>query len=203
MDLRRSNFVFSYCCLILVNVSFLSAQEIPSNIFNLSTVQDSLSGGELVIHGDSVPWSNSWYFSAGFGNPEGLRLDVGYNFGKLLGFGMTINRYDKWSSQSDNSKVGITGRVFIPYFSPATPFYILLGYGQSGFIFGAGDHYVHVILGSMISIRPWLQLRPELGWTTTSKYLSGGLFGPETFEDKQHFLLNIAFEIDFRDIDLR
>ena len=151
---------------------------------------------------DSLPWGNSLYLSAGWGVPQGFRGELGYNFGTSLSLGLSFGISDTWSRDPAEGTLAILGSIRFPLQSSSVTPYILLCRGGTLSIFGNSDTYTLLYIGAMITVRPWLHLRPETGVAFTSKHISGGrsLLGgttPEVADDKTRFGMNVSFELDF------
>ena len=158
-----------------------------------------------VIFGEEAQnhkWANSIFIAGGFGYPQGLRLEVGYNLGEIVSLGLTYTSSDYWSRNPSEGKLGLLAK-----FSPWSEFlkwspYIFYNHGRTFSIFGGRiDKYNLFYFGSMIPLQSWLHFRPEAGIIFTSKYISGGSswFGedtPEIHETKTRFGINLSFEID-------
>ena len=149
-------------------------------------------------------WARSLYISGGYGLPQGLRFELGYNFGSIISIAATYGINNNWSRDPEEVTIGIIGKLHFLQIK-STMNYILFGIGSTIHIFGGDDTYTVVYIGSKIPLIDWLQLCPEFGLVFTSKYISGGpgLFGgssPEVYEKKTRLGFNISFEIDFRQI---
>jgi len=62
--------------------------------------------------------------------------------------------------------------------------------------------YNLIYIGTMIPVKAWFHVRPEVGIVFTSKNISGGSSllggsGPENTENKTRLGMNLSFEIDF------
>ena len=151
---------------------------------------------------DSTPWHTSVYIAAGTGTPQGLRYELGYNFGTIFSFGVSVGYHDSWSNHPERGTGAILGSFRIPIrSSPITPYILLLQEVHSASSAGNDEYYL-LYFGGIVPLKSWLQLRPELGFDFTSKHISGGtdLFGldtPEVREDQTRFGFNISLELDF------
>jgi len=159
---------------------------------------------QVIDSGDSLTWSRSLYLSCGYGTPQGLRFELGYNFDSDVSLAATFGIKDHWSRDPEEGTLGIIGKIHL-YKSKSISSYILGGVGGTIAIFGEPDTYSLIQIGSKISLTNWLQLCPELGFVFTSRNISGGrsLFGgssPEVNENKTILGFNISFEINFRQI---
>ena len=150
---------------------------------------------------DSMPWHSSMYIAAGGGTPQGLRFELGYNFGTMFSLGLSTGHNDSWSNHPEQGTFAVLGSLRVPiHSSPITP-YILLCTGSTFNILSSNDEYYLLYFGGIVPLKPWLQLRPEVGFDFTSKHISGGtdLFGPDTpevREDLTRLGINISLEID-------
>lgn len=197
---------FSFIIVIInLNLTNLFSQAISSKLSKTNKNDIMFDDSTQVINsGDSLTWSRSLYLSCGYGTPQGLRFELGYNFGSDISIAATIGKKDHWSRNPERGTLGIIGKIHL-YKSKLMSPYILVGAGSTIAIFGEPDSYLLIQIGSKISLDNWLQLCPELGFVFTSKHISGGksLFGgssPVVNENKPRLGFNISFEIDFRQI---
>lgn len=151
------------------------------------------------------PWGGSLYFAGGWGTPQGFRGELGYNFGTMFSLGVAFGIGDKWSRDPDDGTFGFLGSIRFPINSTAIAPYLLVVTGGTYSLVGNSDGYTLIYLGAIVPLRPWLQLRPELGFDFTSKHVSGGrsLLGgssPRVTEDNTRFGAHITMEIDFRQV---
>jgi len=194
---------------LIVIVNFFSANIFPQTNSSKSAktnksdiIVDDFN--QVVDSGDNLPWASSFYVSGGYGSPQGLRFELGYNFGSDISLAATFGINDNWSRDPEEGTIGIIGKIHFLQIQ-STKSYILLGYGGTISIYGGPDTYSIVHIGFKIPLINWLQLCPEFGFVFTSKHISGGssLFGgssPEVNETKTRLGFNISFEIDFRQI---
>nr|HRI47004.1 hypothetical protein [Ignavibacteriaceae bacterium] len=153
---------------------------------------------------ENLPWARSLYLSSGFGTPQGLRFELGYNFGSDISLAATFGIKDNWSRDPEEGTLGIIGKIHF-YKNKLISGYFLIGTGSTLAIMGEPDTYWLIQVGTKINLTNWLQLCPELGYALTSKHISGGvsLFGkdtPEARENVKRLGFNVSFEIDFRQI---
>ncbi len=147
-------------------------------------------------------WSNSVYFAGGWGSPLGVRLEAGYNFGKIAAIGFALGVGDQWSDDPSEATFAALGSVRFPWSSlPFTP-YIQVCKGGTFTILGDSHDYVLLTVGSIFELNSGVQLRAELGAAFTSKYTGGGLslWGPSTpstKENKRWLAGNVSIEINF------
>lgn len=143
-------------------------------------------------------YANSVYFAAGAGLPQGLRLELGYNFGKVFSFGIMLGRGDTWTEEQGTS-FGVLANLKFGISSAGPVVYILAARGSNK-LWNA-DVFTLINLGTQINIINGKFLRPEAGIDFTSKHISGGvsLLGPDTpevTEDITRFSFHISMEID-------
>ena len=154
-------------------------------------------------YSDSLTWTpNSIFIASGYGSPQGLRTELGYNFATLLSIGLTYNIHDNWSRDPVESKYGVFLKLTFPIPSLRFSPYVFYNYGTNFEIFGGPDSYNLIYLGAMIPIITKIYLRPELGFCFTSKHVSGGSspLGGDTKEIKDKnktFGINLSLELDF------
>jgi len=147
-------------------------------------------------------WEGSVYIAAVAGAPQGLRFELGYNFGRYISLAATFGIADNWSRDPDEGTVGFVGKVNLFQIEPATT-YFLVGYGTTLTLFGGADSYILMQAGSKIPLTEWLLLSPEAGLVHTSKYLwGGGLFSSSRAVYKSDFTFgaNLSLEIDLRSV---
>ncbi len=148
---------------------------------------------------NSIPWSSSFYVSSGYGIPQGLRIELGYNFGHLISLGGFYGKFDTWSH--GDLSFGLCGKL--NFISRALTSYLLVGYGGSFALFGEEDTYTLALLGFRQPIINWVHIRPEIGLVFTSKYVSGGgIFSssPIIRENESKLAINVSLELDLRQI---
>ena len=164
----------------------------------------NVDSNQVVVSDDNLPWANSLYISGGYGTPQGLRFELGYNFGSSISFALAYGKNDNWSRNPESGTIGIIFKCHFLQIQSVTA-YILFGTGGTVDMLGNRvDSYRLIHIGSKIPLSNWLQLCTELGYVFTSKHISGGksIFGssPEVTETKTRFGFYISFEIDFRQI---
>lgn len=201
--------VLKYFIFPIVVVNLFSENIFPqTDIPTFSKVNKSNSMGvdsnQVVVSADTLPWARSLYISGGYGTPQGLRFELGYNAGSDISLAVTFGIKDNWSRDPEEGTFGVIGKIHFLQIKSAKS-YILFGYGGTIAIFGGPDTYTLVHIGSKIPLINWLQLCPEFGYVFTSKHISGGssLFGdspPEVKEKKTRLGFNVSLEIDFRQI---
>ncbi len=178
--------------------------QIHANAHELFSDRISLSDSAMIKTeqpAESTPWNNSVYMATGWGTPQGVRLELGYNIGSLLSLGLAMGYRDAWSNHPDQGTFAIIGSIRIPiHSSPVTP-YVLICSGTTLNFLGSDDSYWLIYFGGIISLKSWLQLRPEIGFDLTSKHVSGGagIFGPgspEIREDMTRLGMNVSLEVD-------
>jgi len=158
---------------------------------------------------NTFTWINSPYIALGYGYPQGIRFEIGYNILKYFSLGIIYNFNNYWIESSgngtwgfNNKMIGLNCRIFLPYKSWYITPYLLISRGLNFSIFGTSNSYTNIYLGTMIPVTKWLQLRPELGIDFTSRYISGGVefpgYGPnpEVKQDKTWFGFNLSMEFD-------
>jgi len=174
----------------------------PQNIDSIKNNKTSIKlENESEQLDSNCPWRSSPYLAVGYGYPQGIRFETGYNISRYFSFGFTVGLYNFWAKHPYEASFGLVGRSFIPDKSLKFIPYFLLAYGERFSFFDDNDKYTIISIGTMITLTKWLQLRPELGFDMTSKYISGGkgYFGyssPEVREDKAWFCFNLSLEID-------
>ena len=151
---------------------------------------------------DVYSWRKSMYLAGGWGVPQGFRFELGYNIDVNLGIGLVFGTGDAWSG---HSTLGILASVRLPKQSSTIVPYVLVSVGGTTDIFGNNDNYTLVDLGAIVPIKPWLQLRPEIGCDFTSKYISGGFSffegsQAEVKEERTRFGAHLGIEIDLRQV---
>lgn len=194
---------------LIVFGNLYSASILPQSESNQLTKK---SKTDIVVNDSSkfvdstvnLPWARSLYLSCGLGSPQGLRFELGYNFGSDISLAATFGIKDNWSRDPEEGTLGIIGKIHF-YKNKLISGYLLIGTGGTLAIMGEPDTYWLIQVGSKINLTNWLQLCPELGYALTSKHLSGGvsLFGkdtPEVREKVKRLGFNVSFEIDFRQI---
>lgn len=177
-----------------INPGFIKKEIREINLSDRINVEDSLK---------NIPWSNSVFISGGYGSPQGLIFELGYNFGSYVSLAAILGMHNKWTGRQKVT-LGIIGKINFLQIKSITN-YILIGYGGATAIFGGSDTYFIIHLGSKIPLADWLYLRPEFGPFFASDYISGGwgLFGgssPEVYKSKILLGANISFEIDLSQI---
>jgi hypothetical protein len=191
--------------------SQLTACELNTFYSNNSSINKTVIDTNLTDTIDEVdlnkllPWRSSMYLAAGYGFPQGLRGELGYNFGHILSFGLTFGIFDYWSRDPGEGTFGMTLKLFLPYKSLSFTPYLMYSSGGTFSIFGHSDSYTLFYFGSMFTIKSWLHVRPEIGVVFTSRYIPIGtsifnLSPSVNTEDKQHIGLNLSFELDIRQI---
>lgn len=144
---------------------------------------------------------NSFYISAGYGYPKGLRMEIGYKFERYLTLGGTLSSVDRWSYDPAELKFGAIGKLrlgdgLIKY----TP-HLSFHYEGSISVFFRGDESSAILLGCSIPIKSWLLAQPELGYGFFDKAVSKhGSFFTGLGEDRSKYyqlIFNLNFEIDF------
>lgn len=177
-----------------INPGFIKEEMREINLSDRINVEDSLK---------NIPWSNSVFISGGYGSPQGLIFELGYNFGSYVSLAVNLGMHNKWTG-SQKVTLGIIGKInFLQIKSISN--YILIGYGGVPAVLGGSSTYFMIHLGSKIPLTDWLYLCPELGPFFASEYISGGwgLFGgssPEVYKSKILLGVNISFEIDLSQI---
>jgi hypothetical protein len=148
------------------------------------------------------PWHNSLFLAGGYGTPQGLRFELGYNIFTLFSLGISFGIHDNWSNNPGEGTFGFFGMLHFPFFNTKYTPYLLFCFGSSIRIFGGEDSYALTYIGCTVPILPWLQCRPEAGAAFLSKHISGGrgIFGltPEVRSDFTKFGANLTFEVDIR-----
>ena len=188
--------------------------------FTICIVSSNLSGQNFEnVSGTSLPktdkdstninemydWSSSLFLAAGWGFPQGIRTELGYNFGKNFMAGISFGIRDQWTDEPSEGFYGAIISLRIPTSSPIYTPYILLGAGGKFVIFGGADNYKMINLGLMITTKSAITIRPEFTLVFTSKYISGGsrLFGssaPEIWENETRLGINLLVELDLKHI---
>lgn len=134
---------------------------------------------------DLRPWRWSPYVAAGYGVPNGLRGEVGYNIADYFSLGLNLSAYDHWSRDPQDAMFGLQARVFVTELSSSFTPYVSIGAGGSMNILGPSDEFIEGMVGAMIPLDRWLFIRPELGLSHVSKVVSGGgWFGARTWSDR-------------------
>ncbi len=149
------------------------------------------------------PWHNSLFVSAGYGIPQGLRIELGYNIFTVFSLGINVGIADNWSRYPGKGTFGFFGILHLPFFKTKYTPYLLFCFGSSGKN-GVGtdssgnDSYTLMYFGCTVPVLPWLQCRPEAGAAFVSKYVSGGDITPELRSNLTKLGANLSFEVDLR-----
>jgi hypothetical protein len=146
-----------------------------------------------------VSWESTFYISAGYGYPQGIRYEAGYNIKSFMAVGIIIGSSSAWLDEGGT--LGIVGKLFITNINSVAPFFLAAA-GSSIAVLGESSTYSLLHAGVKISLASWIHAIPEAGFDFTSKHLSGGksLFGtssPAYFEKKTFIGMNISLEITF------
>ncbi len=149
------------------------------------------------------PWRSSVFMAIGYGTPQGMRCELGYNIGSKLSMAFTFGIGDQWSRDPQEGMPGVSLTIRIPNFNSAAAPYVSIMRGTTLTIFGGPDSYTQLCFGFITPLASAFQLRPEIGVAFTSRHVSGGtsLFGgttPEVYNERTLFYIHVALEIDFR-----
>jgi len=197
--------LLKYFVLLTVIIALLPDNIFPQTLTSKLTnvTKKVLTDSNLqqnIIEDEKTAWGNSFFLSGGYGTPQGLRVELGYNFGNIFSLAGMIGTNNNWSN--GDASAGIIGKL--NFNDGSFTVYILGGYGQSIEILGEPDNYGLVMIGYRIPLKRGIQVRPEMGIIFTSKHISGGsgLFGssPETRENETKFGVDVSLEIGFSQI---
>lgn len=197
MKTKIRNFVFLIFLVGLIP-EVLFPQTYSFKIFS-EDVTKSKDTSKVMSKKNSIPWSNSFYISSGYGVPQGLRIELGYNFGRIISLGGLFGKFDNWSH--GDPTFGVCGKL--NFIGSSFTSYLLIGYGGSVALFGEEDTYTFALIGFRRPLKNWVYIRPEIGLVFTSKYISGGgIFSnsPITREKETKFAFNVSLELDLRQI---
>lgn len=174
---------------------------IASVILALTMIASEQAAPSMADTLDSLrPWRWSPYVAASYGFTSGARFEAGYTIADVVSVGMQCSVADTWSNDPQNVAIGLHVRFMIPVLSDATP-YVLVGAGGKVKILGPSDEYYEGMLGMMLALRPWLQMRPELGIMHTSVVKSSsGWFGGSNVERSYttDIVARLGLEVDLR-----
>ena len=197
MNAKIKNFVF---LIFLVGLlpEVLFSQTRSFNIFN-ENIKKSIDTSKAISKKNPVPWSNSFYISSGYGIPQGLRTELGYNFGHIISLGVLFGKFDNWS----HGDMTFGGCGKLNFIGISFTSYLLVGYGGSFALFGEEDTYTLTLIGFRRSLNNWAHIRSEIGLVFTSKYVNGGgIFSTSPIVRKKEtkFAFNVSRELDLRQI---
>ncbi len=147
------------------------------------------------------PWRSSVYIAIGGGTPQGMRGELGYNFGSYVSLALSAGIGDSWSRDPGDGTLALLGILRLPTGSPSVTPYLLVCTGGTLAILGPSDTYTLVYAGVSVPIIQALQLRPEFGLDFTSRHISGGrsLFGgtsPEVTQKDTRVGFHVSLELD-------
>lgn len=158
------------------------------------------------LHGRRPPpsYSSTVYVAGGWGTVQGLRVELGGNFGSYFKFGLLYSTLDSWS-HSEYEQFGVLAGVHFPASPDMTPF-LLLSYGGSGHLWGNADTYVMGGLGMLIHLNDLVSLRPELVIASTTRFKEGewhngyfgGWYSDLVREQQLHLGVNLLLAFDLR-----
>lgn len=161
------------------------------------------------LHGRRPPpsYSSTVYVAGGWGNVQGLRAELGYNFGSYFKFGLLYSSLVSWS-HSEYEQFGFLAGVHFPASPGVTPF-VLFSYGGSGHIQGNADTYVLGGLGMLIHLNDLVSLRPELTVASTTRFMDGkwhsgflgGAYSDVVREQKLRLGVNVLLAFDLRHLE--
>lgn len=152
------------------------------------------------------PWQNTVYISTGWGLPQGLRTEIGYNLGSLLSIGMAYGGGQNWGYDKSRTMIGLLGSLRFPLQNNQITPYLLVCTGSTITpLFGHNDTYTLLYAGTIITLKPWLQFKPEAGLIYTSAYVSGGgsIWGsnsPVITQDELKLGFHASFEINLNQL---
>lgn len=160
----------------------------------------SVSTVSVVSPKSEPPWAGRIFLAGGYGYPQGVRADLGWNIGRVLFAGVTFGVRDHWSRDPEEGSVGFFGGLHLPVSRSAafTP-YLLVGNGGTVAIFGRGDSYTYINLGAMLSMSERVVLRPEVSlcFTSRAEFVSSwGIFGTLTEKKRTIPGANLVIELD-------
>jgi hypothetical protein len=199
----KGNILFKFSFFFIVCI--LNSNLFGQNFENISGTPLPKPDKNSTNINEMYDWSSSLFLAAGWGFPQGIRTELGYNFGKNFMAGISFGIKDQWSKEPSEGFYGAMISLRIPTSSPFYTPYILLGAGGKFVIFGGADNYKIINFGLMVSTKSAITIRPEFTLAFTSKYISGGsgLFGsssPEVWENKTRFGINLLVELDLKHI---
>lgn len=105
------------------------------------------------------PWRRSVYFAAGYGVPQGMCFELGYNF-NVLGLALTYGIGDYWSSHPEDGMPGIALKLFF-LSSQSTAGYVSYMRGAP-VSWTSTDSYTLLYFGVITPLTSAFQLRSEV-----------------------------------------
>ncbi len=136
--------------------------------------------------------------------PQGLRTELGYNFGSYFKLGFIYGAFDTWSTYHEKGKIGLLCGVHFPVPDASVTSYLFIAHGGSPEILGAAESYTMGGLGALIHLTDVTSLRPEIFFTYTSRFISGhsGWLGYVDVIQEDNLLVgvNLLIELDLRNL---
>ncbi len=154
----------------------------------------------VIVNCDNA-YHNMIYLACGYGVPQGMRIETGYNINRFISFALSFGIGDNWSRDPQEGTLAILGTLRVPIKSSCLTPYLLICSGSTLTTFGGPDRYILLNSGLMYEITSRFVLRPEIGIALLSKHISGGetlFFGntPEIRSETTKFSINIILEYE-------